>query len=251
MAQTIDQIMASRASLFDPEKALVNSQIAALPGQQAAEQAGLDQAKTNSFRDITNSANARGVLYGGAPIDEQQTYVGTKFLPAVADLKNNYLNKSSALQSTLIGINQKQNQDATGIQSAQTSAEIAAQKAADDRAYNDRKLQEDRAYNQSRLQAAATKASQKAPADAAKGFVRNLTPTGLAYRDSKGNPITSAQYYDAKGASGINAILSDLQASSNPGDAKIAQKVATDARYRGSSGYDNLAKDYPYIFGGV
>ena len=68
---------------------------------------------------------------------------------------------------------------------------------------------------------------------------------GLGYRDGAGNPITSAQYYEAKGATGIGAILADLQTSGNYDDTKIAADAAS-----GKYSYDQLAQKYPYVFGG-
>lgn len=47
----------------------------------------LDQAKINAFRDITSSANARGMVFGGVPVEEQMRFTGEKYLPALANLQ--------------------------------------------------------------------------------------------------------------------------------------------------------------------
>lgn len=239
MAQTLDAIMASRASLFDPEKALVNTQIAALPGQQAADQAGLDQSKTNAFRDITNGANAKGMLFSGVPVDQQSTYVGTKYLPAEASLKNNYLDKTTQLQSTLLGINQKQNADATNVLTGQQAADAQAAQAQ----ATAQKAADDRAYNEQRLQIAATKAanSTKAP-DPAKGYSMGTNKGGgLSFTGPNGRPVTAAQYASVTGTN-IRDLLSSSGAA---GDKNIIKAIDS------GTSYGDLAKAYPYVFGGV
>lgn len=234
MAQTLDQIIADRAALFDPSKALVNSQTAALPGQQAAEQGGLDTAKTNAFGDITNSANAKGVLFSGVPVDQQARYVGEKYLPAKAALDTTYANKRSALEQTLLDIGQKQSTDASSVQNGQISAEAAAQKTADDRA-----------YNESRLQIAAAKAASTAASkvvDPAKGY--NLARDkggGLQFTGPNSRPVTAAQYASVTGTN----IRDLLSSSGNPGDQEIIKAIDS------GMSYGNLAKKYPYVFGGV
>lgn len=157
MPQSLDQIMQSLAGAYNPQRDLVNQQIGALPGQQAADQAGLDTAKTNAFGGIVNSANARGVVYSGAPIDEQNKYVGEKYLPAVANLKSTYADRGTKLQSTLLGINDTQRKEAQGIQSAQSANEIAQQKAQQDQQFRLDQLNLQR-------QTAAASASNRAPA---------------------------------------------------------------------------------------
>lgn len=93
------------ASAYNPQTDLVNQQIAQLAPQQQAQQAGLDQAKVNAFKDITNQSNSRGVLFSGVPIDQQATYVGTKYLPAVADLNTSFNNQKTTLLGQLNSLN--------------------------------------------------------------------------------------------------------------------------------------------------
>lgn len=94
---TYDQVYADLGNIYDPQTKLVQSQIDQLQPQQDAQQASLDQAKVNAFKDITNSANAKGMLFSGVPIDQQATYTGTKYLPAVANLKSTFQNSRNTL----------------------------------------------------------------------------------------------------------------------------------------------------------
>lgn len=123
MASTLEAILASRKSLYDPQRALVQKQMEAMPAQQAADVAGLETAKTNAFGDITNQANDRGMVYSGAPIQEQQRYVGERYLPALAGVKNNYADRLSKLEAALLGINQDETTTAQQMQAAQQKAE--------------------------------------------------------------------------------------------------------------------------------
>ena len=93
MARTIQQIQQELDSVYAPQRQQVQQQIDAMPAYYAAQSAGLDQAKTNAFSDITAGANARGMVYSGMPIKEQATYVGTKYLPALAGLQQQELNR--------------------------------------------------------------------------------------------------------------------------------------------------------------
>lgn len=126
MPQTVDQIIASRASLYNPQRTLIGQQQAALPGQEAADVAGLDTAKTNAFSDIAVGANNRGMTYSGVPISEQSRYIGEKYLPAVAGVKNTYAANRSKLEAALLGINQDEATTAQKIQSDQSTAEANA-----------------------------------------------------------------------------------------------------------------------------
>lgn len=98
-------------------------QQAALPGQQAAEQAGLDAAKTNAFGDINVTANDRGMSYSGMPITEQARYTGATYLPAVANLKNTYAQKGFALSDTLAKLEAERTNRALDVRNGQLASE--------------------------------------------------------------------------------------------------------------------------------
>lgn len=133
MAMTLEQILASRKQLYDPQRELVQQQIAQLDPQQQAATQGLETAKQTAFGDINNAANARGLAYSGAPIAEQQRYVGATYLPALANLQSTYASNKSKLQAALLGINQD---EATSAQQLQTDQ----QKAEADAAYKQQQL---------------------------------------------------------------------------------------------------------------
>lgn len=138
---TYDQAYGSLGNVYDPQTALVNQQVAELDPQMQAQQASLDQAKVNAFKDIDTSANAKGILFSGFSPDQQAQYIGTKYLPAVANLKTTYQNNKNALLGKINQLNADRSTEARGIVS---TALTAAQTAA---------------YNQAKLQIAAQKAN--------------------------------------------------------------------------------------------
>lgn len=116
----------SLGSVYDPQTKLVQSQIDALQPEQDAQQASLEQAKVNAFKDISNSANSKGVLFSGFTPDQQATYVGTKYLPAVANLKTSFNNTKNTLLgqiNTIMGNRSKQASDTVASASKQASTD--------------------------------------------------------------------------------------------------------------------------------
>lgn len=126
MAQALSEILAQLDPVYNPQKAIIQQQQAALPGQQQAEQAGLDTAKTNAFGDINVQANDRGLSYSGMPIAEQAKYLGTSYLPAVAKLKTNYSDRNFSLQDTLAKLEADRVKQGQGIYTSQVNAEADA-----------------------------------------------------------------------------------------------------------------------------
>lgn len=101
MANSLDQILSQLDTVYNPVRDTYNNQISGLAPAQQADQAGLDATKTNAFNDITTQANRRGVAFGGIPLGEQASYLGSNYLPAVANLKNTYLSKKNTLEQAI------------------------------------------------------------------------------------------------------------------------------------------------------
>lgn len=199
-------------STYQPQTDLVNSQIAQLQPEQDAQQASLDQAKVNAFKDITNSANSKGVLFSGVPIDQQSTYVGTKYLPAVADLKSTFQNNKNTLLGQLNDINAKRSQQASDTVAS------AAKQASDD-AYKQAQLQlsyarlgnsqSNAASSQADKLAAQYKATGKSSTDAY-GNKNTSTSNGYNFTGPNGTPVSLAQYVAGSGG-GVDTVLNLLQ----------------------------------------
>ena len=126
MARALEAILKELDSVYSPQRDVYNQQIKALPGQQNAELAGLESAKEDSFGQIVQGANRRGVAFGGIPLEEQSKYLGSSYLPAVANLKNRFQQNKFNLQDALAQIFQTQRQDAYSIYDQELARDEAA-----------------------------------------------------------------------------------------------------------------------------
>lgn len=111
---TYNQAYNQLGAAYNPQSQLINQQIGQLDPQLTAQTSALDQAKVNAFKDITDQSNAKGVLFSGVPIDQQSTYLGEKYLPALADLKSTYQNSKNSLVGQLNTLNSQRVQQAQG-----------------------------------------------------------------------------------------------------------------------------------------
>lgn len=173
---TYDEANAQLGSVYDPQTSLIQTQISQLQPQQDAEQASLDQAKVNAFRDIGDSANAKGVLFSGFTPDQQARYIGTKYLPAVADLKTTFQNNKNTLQDKIDQLNVQRSQQAQGIVS---DASSAAEKAA---------------YDQQKLAISASKASAGSTALPSAAQVKSGIQQGLQSVIGKDGYVSPQDY---------------------------------------------------------
>ena len=134
MARALKQILAELDSVYSPQKSAYSKQIEALPGMQQAELGGLDAAKKDSFNQITQGANRRGVAFGGIPLEEQANYLGSSDLPAVANLKGRFQAQKSDLSLRLAELAAKQRQDAYGIRDYELQEDARQRELAEARA---------------------------------------------------------------------------------------------------------------------
>jgi hypothetical protein len=126
MARALEQILQELNSVYNPQRDVYNKQITALPGQQEGELKGLEAAKTDSFGQIVQGANRRGVAFGGIPLGEQAQYLGSTYLPAVANLKNRFQQQRFNLQDALAQIGISQRKDAYSIYNDELARDEAA-----------------------------------------------------------------------------------------------------------------------------
>jgi hypothetical protein len=181
MAKTLQAILAERKAIYDPQRALIAQQQAALAPEEAAVTAGLETAKTNAFSDITNQANARGMVYSGAPIAEQQRYVGERYLPAVANLKSDFLGRRTKLEGALLGINQDEMTSAQQLETEGQKAEAEAAHRAEQLALERQRV----AISAKKTAAPRAKSPAAAKADAATELNQELN---AAFADFKNKP---------------------------------------------------------------
>ena len=158
VVQSLDQILAELEPAFGTTRNLYNQQISALPGAEQAAVQQLESAKNNSFRDIARSANTRGLDFWGTPIEEQQRYLGEKYLPGLTQVKANTQNQTTQLQLALAQLEREKYTTGLGRRGEQEKAlqafEAEQRRMAMER---ERMAAEDRRHQQS---LAAQRASQ-------------------------------------------------------------------------------------------
>jgi hypothetical protein len=143
MAREIQQIMQELETAYAPQRQAVQERMNQLPGFYEAQRGGVETARTNAYQDITRQANARGMVYSGAPIQEQQRYTGERYLPALAQLSGQEGEQRFGLQQALNQLGERQLTYAQQIRTKeqeldearrQFDAQLAAQREAEARA---------------------------------------------------------------------------------------------------------------------
>lgn len=133
MPRALESIMKELNSVYNPQRDIYNKQINALPGQQEAQMKGLQSAKEDAFNQIVTGANRRGVAFGGIPLEEQQSYLGSSYLPAVANLKNRFIQQKGSLQEALAELAGRQRAEARDIYDREYARELEQQRLAEAR----------------------------------------------------------------------------------------------------------------------
>lgn len=107
--QSLADVMGTLDPAYSGQQALITQQQAGLGAKYGAQKTGLEATKVQGFNTINNQATGRGMSFSGIPLDEQATYLSTKYLPGLA------------------AIDQQQNEEDMGLQ--RDSAKLATDKA--------------------------------------------------------------------------------------------------------------------------
>lgn len=191
---TMQEYYNQLGTIYDPQVALIKQQQAQIPGQYEAQKSALEQAKINAFRDISNTASARGMTFSGFNPQQQAIYVGEKFLPAMANLAKSQQESQNALTQALNKVNAERSQTALGYYESAQQAEAA---------------------NAAKIQAAQIAASAKLASNqttqASKYKVKQIEgDNNYMFSDPTGTPITMAEYVANVGL-GSGAVLNMLR----------------------------------------
>ncbi len=119
--QTLAQVLADLNPAYSGQEAVNTAQQAAVPVKYAAQKTALGAEKVQGFNDINNSATGRGASFSGIPVDEQATYLATKYLPGLqaADAAQNA--DQLTLQGEAAKLNTEKTTNALGIVKGQQS----------------------------------------------------------------------------------------------------------------------------------
>jgi hypothetical protein len=136
MAQTLDQVIASLGSIYDPQIQSVRDQQAQIPKQVADQEQGLQAKQDAAFGDILNGARSRGLGFSGIPLSEQAKYTSTDYLPALANLHTAAINQQQSLTDAINKINEDRFNAGNsmyqfGVQQDFAQQQLAYQKAKD------------------------------------------------------------------------------------------------------------------------
>jgi hypothetical protein len=91
-------------TIYAPQEQWINNQITELPRYYDAQKASMEQAKVNAFRDISNTAQGRGMFFSGFQPHEQARYLGEKYLPGLMEIDNQMNRERTGLLGQLAGI---------------------------------------------------------------------------------------------------------------------------------------------------
>lgn len=163
MARSLDQILSSLGTVYNPQIEAVKKQQALIPQQVADEEQGLKARQTESFGEIVNSARRRGLGFSGIPLGEQAKYNATEFMPALARLKTGARQQVLSLEEALNSIYERRNTFANQLQQDEKN-----------RAFQERQFRESqRQFNEQMALKRAAEARAAREAAANNGF--NLT----------------------------------------------------------------------------
>lgn len=142
VVQSLGDLITEQTNALQPEQSQIDTQIAANDTSGSAQQAGLNAAKNTAFGGITQAANDRGAYFSGFTPNQEATYTGSTYLPALAKLqstidatKNTLLGQKAALNTTAntnaLGEQKNQQAQLDSYNNAQATAAATAQAAAD------------------------------------------------------------------------------------------------------------------------
>lgn len=213
--RSLDQVIASLGSIYDPQIQSVQHQQADLPNQVAAEEQGLQAKQQTAFGDILNGARSRGVgvAFGGIPLSDQARYTADTYMPALANLHTAQKQQQQSLSDAINAINERRATQGQGIYEGERNF-----------------AEQQRQFNEN-LALERSKAAQAASASASPTFGGLFDPNvtgpksasasavqrgdkGFNYFDSNGRAISAAQYAQLKGLNFRDV----LQAAANSGD---------------------------------
>lgn len=240
--RTLDELYSQSNSLYDPLRNNYRSQMSAAEQSLPELEKPLYAAKDRAFKDISQLASNKGMLFSGFAPDQQAKYVGEKFMPALTDLRSKVQDNIGRLQSALLGLDTEQRKGAMGLRENDLSKLYDYNKEQDRRKFD--KEQSDIAY-QRELQTLKTKAALgKESNEPTRYSWQKTSPTGgYEVYDGKGGkaPIDLATAVASQGG-GINNLISLLMAG-DPQDRKAAQQYLKDVQEDPVKAYANLVKN--------
>lgn len=242
--RALDQILSELSGVYDPQINSIRTQQAALPGQMADEEKGLQAKQTQAFDDILGGARRRGMGFSGIPLGEQAKYTSTEFLPAIARLRTATKQQATSLEDMINQINERRTTTALGLRQQD--------------------IDNDLRERQFQAQLAEVAAARKAASSGGGGgfspsFGGGLSAGGPApkmqqragggfnFQDAGGKAISAAKYAQLTGQS----VMDILKGMGQAGDRNAAQAYFNFSRVKTDAAVNNLKKRYATLFWGA
>ncbi len=231
---TLDQIISELSSTYQPQVDAINQRMSAIPGQLQAEEQGLDAKKDLAYGDIVNQARRRGtgIAFGGLPINEQNKYTATDYLPALARLRQAGKEQQLSLQDALNSIYEKRNSFAYQIKQNDDQLQESRRQFDANMAFQ-REQEANRLREAARAAAAANAMPTLGSLNAASGSNVPAAPKasygfkngkdgsqGFYFTNAAGQPI-SAQTYATMTGTNIISLLQKMGAAGDKGAANL------------------------------
>lgn len=216
VVQNLSDLVTQIGQAYAPEKAQIDSSIAANETSGQAQQAGLDAKKTQAFGQIDQTASDRGMAYSGQGIDNQSKYLGSTYLPALANLqntiastRNSLLGKKAALDTAAnteaFTTQQNQQKELQAYNDAQDAAARAEQARIESQNFTASENEKNRQAQMAAANARAAAAAASKQPTAADIMKADSAAIGQALHSATGRDgYVSPQSYAAAKADWVN-----------------------------------------------
>lgn len=164
--QTVAQAMKDLNPAYSASKKIVNQRIGGLDAKYDSQRTALTAEKGQGFNAINNQATGRGASFSGIPLDEQATYLSTKYLPGMQQADYQQNDEGLTLQGRIADMNKEQRLSAIDIRQAQKSDLNSwnSARASEAAAAKEARLQREFTSRQNAADRAASAASRAASA---------------------------------------------------------------------------------------
>lgn len=129
MARTTDAILRELDAFFEPTRQVIRQQQSQIDPRIQAQLGGLEAERTRTFGDITRDAQRRGLTFSGLPMQEQARYLGERFLPRQAELKQAGVEARTTLASQLAQLEKERGLLAQNIYQQELDRDAAERQA--------------------------------------------------------------------------------------------------------------------------
>lgn len=260
-ARTLEQVLSSLDSVYNPMIESVRQKQALVPGQVEADVQEATAAKDTAFDEILGGARRRGLGFAGIPLGEQAKYASNVFAPTVLRAKNSGREKALSLEDAILGIQERRTGQAQSIYDAEKNFFEQQRQFNESMAFQ----REQEAARQRLAQAEARRAaaSRVMPSpsfgstgggggSAAGASIARKQDGGFAFADAGGQSVSAAKYAQLTGQD-IRDVLYQMGQAGDSYSKQLYNQLANDRMFgSGNAKYDQqIFKTYSPIFWGT